>query len=396
MLDCHRGKWGWAGFALLSVGLEGADGLKAWSDLREEAPVASWSATAELLSEVLVPHAETEKWFRQEAEALWVRTHRKHPGVWLELPWSAEDAAKPLLPPVGPAERPLEGFRIALDPGHIGGEWGPMERRSFSLEDGPVVQEGDLVHQAARRMQPALEALGAEVLILHEAGQPATEERPADFYLEAFRDLLRESEGLPDPAEVQRRAEIRFYRRAEIEARAARVAAWQPHLVVALHIDAGAWPDPEAPSAIEANYGHILVHGAYMDSELADDAQRQWLLRRWRRGYPEVEISLGTVLAEAMAEMTGLEPFIYRGKNATRVNDNPYLFARNLMANRIYEAPVIYLEPWVLNDATVYRWAGEGDYDGEREIAGTLRPSLPSTYAAFVVEGLRRWASTNR
>jgi hypothetical protein len=367
-----------------------------WVALREQPAHLGWEDAREEFLRVYGPvdAGALDEWVRFEEEAAWVRVAGKLPGLWLELPWPASAAGGEgwLPPPAGEGEPLLRGWRIALDPGHLGGEWGPMERRSFGLDGGPVVQEGDLVLAAARRLRDQLREAGAEVLLLREEASPVTAKRPEDFLLESFKDLLRETGKVPDEAHLRRLAEMRFYRGAEIEARAEQVASWRPHLVLALHIDAAAWPDPSAPSPVAVNYGHILVHGAYLPSELADDRQRLQCLRRWRAGFSGIEVSVGTALAEAMERVTGLPPFTYRGPNARRVNQNPYLWARNLMANRIFEAPVIYLEPWVLNHAEVYSWAALGDYEGEREVAGTPKASLPALYAAFVSEGLQAWA----
>ena len=41
---------------------------------------------------------------------------------------------------------------IAIDPGHIGGEWSQMERRHFRLGTDQPVKEGDLTYQVAQRL----------------------------------------------------------------------------------------------------------------------------------------------------------------------------------------------------------------------------------------------------
>ena len=44
----------------------------------------------------------------------------------------------------------LSGLTIALDPGHIGGDWSAMERRHFSLHGDQPVKEGDLALAVAK------------------------------------------------------------------------------------------------------------------------------------------------------------------------------------------------------------------------------------------------------
>ncbi|MFP4282125.1 MAG: hypothetical protein ACLFU2_05845 [Opitutales bacterium] len=326
----------------------GATEMAAWSAWRQAVPASALPALRTELERVYLPGQALERWFRFTPEAVWVRVGEEEQGLWLELPVEEDATLAPRLPAPGPGDAPLlEGWRIAIDPGHLGGEWGEMERRAFRLGEGPVVREGDLVLAAAKRMAAALRERGAEVRLLREGSTPATDQRPADFFEEAFRDLLRERGELPTREEVQRLAELRFYRLAEIRARAELVAQWRPHVVLALHLNAEAWPDPEAPSAVPGNHGHLLVNGAYLPGEVAVPGQRRELLARWLARYSEVEVPLARALAKAMEEATGLSPFRYRGPNAAAVGGSDYVWARNLLANRIYPAPVVYLEPWV-------------------------------------------------
>ena len=59
-------------------------------------------------------------------------------------------------------------------------------------------------------------------------------------------------------------------------------------------------------------------------------------------------------MASAFAEITNLPPFSYKGPNALKVGDVPGVWARNLLANRIYQCPVIFLEPYVANSHSAY------------------------------------------
>ena len=373
------------GFASASPGTLGA-----WEALLREGSERPVETLRAELEAIYAPAGRGADWFHFDAEHGWVRLSGRYRQVWGRIPPPASPTspAEAGAPPPGEG---LAGWKIALDPGHLGGVWGPMEQRSFSLGEGAVVQEGDLVLWTARRLQTLLEARGAEVLLVRAEAEPVTAVRPAALWEESFRDLLAGTGEVPSAEDVRRRAERLFFGREEIEARAERVAVFAPHFVVALHIDAAAWADPSNPSAVEANSAHVLVNGCYLPAEIADDRQRRQLVHRWLAGYAPLEAALGTALAETMAEATGLAPAVYQGANASRVNENPYLWARNLMANRIYASPVVYLEPWMLNHAEVYAWAAEGDFDGEREIGGVARSSLPATYADFVVAGIERF-----
>jgi hypothetical protein len=71
-----------------------------------------------------------------------------------------------------------------------------------------------------------------------------------------------------------------------------------------------------------------------------------------------------------------------------RMSDDGYVWARNLLANRLYRGPVLYLEPYVMNNRGVFARIQAGDYPGLRHIAGKRRPSIVREYADSVARGL--------
>ena len=75
-------------------------------------------------------------------------------------------------------------------------------------------------------------------------------------------------------------------------------------------------------------------------------------------------------------------------RNARTVDGNPFLWARNLLANRLYDCPVIFLEPYVMNSRTDYARIQAGDYEGLRKIDGRERPSIFREYADALARGL--------
>ncbi|MFV1995921.1 MAG: hypothetical protein ACC661_10835 [Verrucomicrobiales bacterium] len=85
-----------------------------------------------------------------------------------------------------------------------------------------------------------------------------------------------------------------------------------------------------------------------------------------------------------MAEATGLPPYAYTGSNTVRVDGNPYLYARNLLANRVYRCPVVFLEPYVMNNAGVFKRIQAADRE---------RQNIFEEYANGVVAGLVEYYS---
>jgi len=119
------------------------------------------------------------------------------------------------------------------------------------------------------------------------------------------------------------------------------------------------------------------------------------LLKLLNRSHDE-ELAAASAVSAALAKETGLPPFSYTTPNAVRVSDGEFVWARNLLANRLFECPVIFLEPYRMNNEEVYARVQAGDYEGEREVAGKLRKSIFREYATALVTGLREYYSTAR
>ena len=106
---------------------------------------------------------------------------------------------------------------------------------------------------------------------------------------------------------------------------------------------------PSHPVLVSVNHLHLLINGAYSSGELGfDDERFAMLWKLLNQTYPE-ELACSECLAESMARMTGLPPYRYSGSNAKCVGHSGYVWARNLLANRLYECPVIFIEAYVIN-----------------------------------------------
>src|SRR5439155_17665698 len=103
------------------------------------------------------------------------------------------------------------------------------------------------------------------------------------------------------------------------------------------------------------------------------------------------ELAVSKSVAAAMARATRLPPYEYTTGNACRVAGEPYLWMRNLLANRLYRNPVIYIEPYVMNNKEVWERVQAGDYKGERMVAGAMRKSIYREYADGIVEALSNY-----
>jgi N-acetylmuramoyl-L-alanine amidase len=311
--------------------------------------------------------------------------------------------------PSAKPEKPLSGLKVVLDPGHLGGKWAKMEERWFQVDKSRPVQEGDLTLRVARLLAPRLRELGAKVSLIRSSSEPVTAKRPDDFREVAKEILIKNGVPLPredvldpnDPAKEQTirwQSEILFYRYSEIRRRAALVNfKLHPDLVLCLHFNAEGWGDPTSPNLTDINHLHLLVNGSYLAEELEFDDERFEMIRRLlSRAYDE-ELPLADTTAVAMAHATGLPAYQYPTTNSTtKVGTSGYVYARNLLATRLYRCPVIYCEPYVMNSNDAFVRIQAGDYEGTRLINRVERKSIFREYADSVAEGLVDYYSKAR
>jgi N-acetylmuramoyl-L-alanine amidase len=214
--------------------------------------------------------------------------------------------------------------RIALDPGHIGGEWAQFEDRHFTHGPGKPIEEATLNLTVARLLKARLESAGRTVFLTKNDFQPVTDKRPPDA-------------------------------RSDIAARARLVnTEFKPDLTVCIHFNA------TSRGLVDDNRLTVFVHGNYLPAEVADDEQKFCLLSKLLERSHSTELDVADAVARSLARATGLEP-LPPSENAAPVNGHPYLLLRNLGANRQIRGPVIYLEPYFMNNRTVWQRLQRGD-----------------------------------
>lgn len=302
----------------------------------------------------------------------------------------------------------LSDIHIAIDPGHIGGGYAQIEERMLSFAPGESIQEGDLTLITAQVLAERLKALGANVSLVRDRAEPVTLQRPSDLVVPA-RQILVDA-GFPQPQEnyngvtgdakiltVQWQSEKLFYRVSEIHARGQKVnTTIKPDVVLCLHFNAEAWGDSTAPQFSPMNHLHVLVNGCYSPVELEQqDVRFEMFHRLFSRTHQE-ELPLAEAVANGMRQATGLPAYVYTTPNARHVGMNSYVYARNLLANRIYDCPVVYLEPYVMNNEETYHRLLRGHFLGRTLIAGRLQTSAIEDYVQGVVKGIVSYYQKNR
>ena len=402
---------------LFSVLPLSAQNLTSLADLPDYRRLDAYQGTmtraefSRLLETLYAPHGGWQPFIRVDPDAAVLRKTSVPLDDLYTLRFAATEADRQPLPPAywrpraglplagSSADHPLAGLRVALDPGHLGGRWAQLEERWFQIGDAPPIMEGEMTLKVARVLADRLKALGATPELVRDGDEPATPLRPADL-ADAARHQLAEA-GLAHPRETSGGAadpdrqfsvlwtSDMLFTRADIRARGQRVnATLQPDLALCLHFNAEAWGDPAKPSLVDKNHLHVLVNGCYGPDEIAkDDVRFELLLKLLNRSGAE-ELAVAAPVATALAAATGLPPYQYTGQNAVRMDKQPYVWARNLLANRVYECPVVYIEPYVMNSPEVFARVQAGDYDGTRKFDGVERKSIFREYADAVAQGV--------
>ena len=260
---------------------------------------------------------------------------------------------------------PLEGLIITIDPGHIGGEFAKIENRKLNYPNTPVIEEGTMTLRTAKYLKPLLENLGASVSLTRTKTEPVTPLRAKNF---------------PDPQ--------LFYRTAEIRARADLINNQiKPDLVICLHFNGSG-----SPALSSGQHFHIILPGAFHESEIAHDDERFEMLQRLLSGTIDEELPLAASIAASFEEETDLPAYTYRTNHqfSTNLDNNPFLWARNLLATRLYQCPIIFLEPYVMNSTDFVERIKAGDYEGSKFVDGKSRRSVYREYAHAVADGLAR------
>ena len=284
------------------------------------------------------------------------------------------------------SSKPLEGVKIAIDPGHIGGDWVRWDDRHFTLgRDTIEVREGEMTLRVAKILERDLTTLGAVVFLTRADNNPVTDLRVDGLYNEARSYLIRKRR-LPSRKSIADTAKAMFAISSEIRCRADLVnETFQPDLALCLHFNASPWG--RRPSFRSSNHLHLLINGCYSGYEISEDDTRLEMIYRMLQRIYYRELAMAENMAVTMAKETRLPAFRY-GSLAKAVSPNRYVWARNLLANRSFMCPVVFFEPYCMNHREIHARVQAGEYRGLREFGGVYRKNVYQEYADGVTSGL--------
>jgi N-acetylmuramoyl-L-alanine amidase len=291
---------------------------------------------------------------------------------------------------VNPANPPLIGLRIALDPGHMGGyPWDVKTGKFVEAPDGRILSEGLLVLQAALLLEEKLRKLGAEVFLTRRSLGPVTRLSPQNLdvaeygrvklrdstLLSWFQSLVHLAPAGPSLfrsfennsnfqnlfAETTRDAH--FISGADLEARSLLINSFRPDITLVIHLDTN---DPPAnPTGIATrpyNFTKAYVAGSFGKTEFSSRSQRMHFARHLFDAYSwDASVQLSRHVVGSLSSTLGISRESRSPGSVVMVE--PGVFARNLhLTRKIYGMAMTYLECLFYNDPEEFERLAQNHY----------------------------------
>ena len=303
---------------------------------------------------------------------------------------------------------PLQGLKILIDPGHMGGEDWDHDTGKYVEVNGRKVSEGDLTLWTSLLTAQKLEKLGATVLLTRDKQGAVSTENPKTFdatpfinqyfynsmddwmapYLTKSIDQVRST--IKNASEVQKayssiqRMQF-FITGADLEARSKMIDEFNPDITLDIHFDASKNDELQnTAQSLEA-----FVPGGFRITETGSRKVKALALkhalevRRWNQS-----VELADTVTQSMS--TALQ--IPRHKTpeaftAIRVRDGVY--ARNLyIARRALSGLVIYLECLHYDHVSEHKNLSILDQTGNYRNTAFRYPNRLNTISNSIEDGL--------
>jgi N-acetylmuramoyl-L-alanine amidase len=281
-----------------------------------------------------------------------------------------------------PRNLPLRGLRIALDPGHMGGEfWDRKTGKRVIHPDGRTLSEGVLNLQTALLLEKRLTLLGAQVLITHRSLGPVSAMSPAQLPLKDFaRRELRNSclhswflnlirsysagprlyqafEASPEFKKIfsSSSRDHYFISREDLDARVRIIDEYSPDLTLVIHYDTIDRPGNVGGINSKGwNRTKVYIPGTLTEEEFATREDRAYLFKHVAQPFSwKASKDLGRAVVTEMSQKLGLEYDVTGGGTSRQIE--PGIWSRNLsLSRRLVGHAVSYLEVMHYNDAAEF------------------------------------------
>lgn len=373
-----------------------------------------------------------------------------------EKPWNSSLQAQFGTPaptgalPSNSPEAPLAGLRVALDPGHLGGDMDfaqDIEKKYVRIKrdsrkgvhEDIAFNEGNLALATALELRELLTAAGAEVLLTREKQGHCAFGYDFETWLELQEIAFETGNGPigPDGFHIRKADDRATYRqlcaaanyiqqnnihgtdstwwmknatrrnlyripflKSDFERRAQKINAFQPDATLILHYNIYEKNDPDRQgylSAVPQNYCMAFIPGSFMKGELDQPEQRMaFLAKLLSDDLSESESLCAAVLKEHVRQLgvplKGYDPHLrYLGK-ASLPTAAKGVFARNLSMTRLVNGVMCFGESLYQDNIEEAHRLNAKDF-----VPAGMRSKVPfrvKEVAQAYFDGLVSWAKT--
>ena len=334
------------------------------------------------LESALVLDPEVKDWYRLHPNRLEILSSTKDSDSCVEFVYEFGFNPKQSRQSIAPSlsDLPLKGLRVALDPGHLGGEMALVEERYIRMRPNPekginkVIEfnEGDLALETALKLKAKLEKLGATVFLTRS--QKAQDTLGQNFFSWKEKEIdgvMNQLVSFHSEERLQQKEKIFWdknlsdsnlfrhtYAFLELKKRAQEINAFNPHLTLSIHYNLGWIYDKEGFNpGTEDDYTLFFVPGAFkkaaphaekiIQRSLAHAESRYEFVRLLLTDDLEKSIEL-TQIAQAVTQKTlklphGDHPSYLK---ALCLKHSSGIYHRNLALLRQVHGPILYCEPF--------------------------------------------------
>ena len=317
-----------------------------WSEASQFKTLVREAPAQELLR---IMTAKKDKSFDAEAIAQYIK-----PGL------KSEFASTP--------EKPLQGLRVAIDPGHVAGdmETGRIEKKFLDMKPDSLgrltqrvqIVEGQLTLQTALILKHSLEQAGAQVLLTRSKPNETAFGKTFDEWMKqdmhyAVDSLFKagkinatEKKNLPGKMS-KRDVFKKVFSELELQERARKINAFKPDLTVIIHFNVDEtntdWKRPT-----DKNFNMAFVPGSFMKNELSTPLARLEFLRLLMTDDIERSVQLSGMSVQAFEQLLNVPTAGPRDAkylaDACLTTPSKGVYARNLTLTRLVHGPLVYGE----------------------------------------------------
>lgn len=262
---------------------------------------------------------------------------------------------------VSSANKPLQGYKIALDPGHMAGdiEAAKMEKKWVEMKNPPVtLVEGELTLATAMILKGKLEAQGATVMLTRDSANTSAFGIDFEVWMDSLfiksvedayvrQDISFEEKNFLLTKAINLEIFRRFFLFEDVRERARKINAFRPDLTLIIHYNVDEtntnWNKPT-----KKNFNMAFVGGSFNEEEFSRPEDRIEFLRLLLTDDIERSVEFSKYMMESLVIKTKVPAAL--DSNAVYLKDNCMktdvsgVFCRNLTLTRKVKGVVCYGE----------------------------------------------------